>query len=282
MFKTLLELSKVKITFAVSLTTIAGYGLAYGQFSERMILPTIGLFLIACASAALNQYQERRTDAIMDRTKNRPIPSGRISAENALIYIISLSLVGAALIYFSSNLTAVILAFLAMLWYNGIYTPLKKKSAFAVIPGSVIGAIPPMVGWAAAGGDVFSTKLFLLAFFFFIWQIPHFWLLLMKYGPDYEKAGFPSLTSIYTDDQLKRITFIWTVATAISALFIPYFNISNTLFAFVAIASLSVVFILMFSGLLKSSKAMNRRKYFMYINFFLLSVLISLYIDILV
>ena len=103
---TLLELSKVKITFAVSLTTITGYVLASGRFDAGLILPTLGIFLLACGSSALNHYQERDRDAQMERTRNRPIPSGRISANGALITALILSGAGSLLIYYGSGMVA--------------------------------------------------------------------------------------------------------------------------------------------------------------------------------
>jgi len=277
-----LELAKVRITMAVTLTTIAGYALANGGFTLKMIPPAIGLWLIACGSAALNQYQERHQDAIMERTKHRPLPSGKISEFHAQVFILIITVAGALIILYSSNFTALILSLLALVWYNLIYTPLKKISAFAVIPGSVIGALPPAVGWVAAGGYLLDPKIIILSFFFFIWQIPHFWLLLMKFGNQYEQAGFPSLTNIYSDAQLKKITFMWTVATSISAMFIPFFNISATIYAKIFISILSVLLIVSFADLFAGKKIFNIKKYFFAINIFLLLVLISIYTDVII
>ncbi|MFC2114526.1 heme o synthase [Bacteroidota bacterium] len=274
-----IELAKVRITFAVSLTTITGYVLANGGFSHQMWLPTLGLFFVACGSAALNQYQERNLDATMERTKNRPIPSGQISEFQALLFILIVTTSGALMILFTSNLLAMALALLALVWYNAIYTPLKRKSAFAVVPGSVIGALPPVVGWVAAGGSLADPKIWILAFFFFIWQIPHFWLLLMKYGKQYEQAGFPSLTQLYSVPQLKRITFMWTLATALSCLFIPFFGVTHSYITGIMLFVISVILIIIFSGLLQTNQNFKTFRYFMVINVFLLLVIISLTID---
>jgi len=217
----LAELSKIRITFAVALTTIAGYLLASGRFDSGMILPTLGIFILACGSSALNHYQDSDRDILMERTKNRPIPAGKISRNNTLLIAILLSAIGSALIYIGSDFVGFQLGLLALIWYNAIYTPMKRKTAFAVIPGSVIGAIPPVVGWVAGGGSITDPHAVILAFFFFIWQVPHFWLLMLRYGKEYEKAGYPAITSLYSDKQVRYITFLWTFATAISALMIP-------------------------------------------------------------
>lgn len=278
--KTLLELSKVRITFAVALTTITGYVLANGAFDTGLIIPTLGIFILACSSSALNHFQEKDQDALMTRTKNRPIPSGRISANGALTFAFVIGVIGSYLIYIGSNFLGLQLALLAMIWYNAIYTPLKKRTAFAVVPGSVIGALPPMVGWVAGGGSITDPHALILAFFFFIWQVPHFWLLMLKYGEEYKKAGFPSITSVYTPRQLKNITFIWTFSTAIVALMIPFFGITRSFIVSIGLILASIWLIWIFLKLLKKDDApFNPFYYFMRINYFVLVVMIFLSID---
>lgn len=221
-----LELAKVRITFFVAVSTAVGFIQFAGELSTRIILPSLGVFILACGSSAINHYQEKNTDAIMDRTKNRPLASGKISALAGLTFAVVLIIIGSASIYFSAGYTALILGWVTLFWYNLFYTPLKKKFALAVVPGSVVGALPPVIGWVAAGGYLWDPHAMALALFFFIWQIPHFWLLLLIYGQDYEKAGFPTLTKIFSDAQLSRITFIWIIALAISSLLIPLFSFS--------------------------------------------------------
>jgi protoheme IX farnesyltransferase len=277
---TLLELSKVRITFAVSLTTITGYVLASGRFDAGLILPTIGIFILACGSSALNHYQEKDKDAQMERTRNRPIPNGRISENGALVFAVLLTIIGSAIIYIGSGFLAMQLGILALIWYNAIYTPLKKKTAFAVVPGSVIGAIPPMVGWVAGGGSLADPRALIIAFFFFIWQVPHFWLLLLKYGKEYEQAGFPSITSFYSDKQIKNTTFIWTMATAVTALMLPVFGIVNSTIMSIGLLIAVVWLVVVFSKLLKpGDQKFNPRYYFIKINYFVLFMIIFLSVD---
>jgi protoheme IX farnesyltransferase len=216
----------------------------------------------------------------MERTKNRPIPSGKISANGALIFSIFLILAGSGLIYIGSGFLAMQLGVLALIWYNAIYTPLKKRTAFAVVPGSVIGAIPPMVGWVAGGGRLDDPRALIIAFFFFIWQVPHFWLLLLKFGKEYEKAGFPSITSIYTDKQIKNTTFIWTMATAVTALMLPVFGIINSAIMGAGLLTAVMWLVVVFSKLVRpSEEKFNARYYFMKINYFVLFIIIFLSID---
>lgn len=280
MLKTILELSKIKITFAVMLTTITGYVLAAQSFSFEMIITVFGLFILACGSAIINQYQEHKDDAKMVRTSGRPIPSGRISAKNALLLGSSFSIVGSLMIFFNSGLIAMSLGILALIWYNAIYTPLKKITPFAVIPGSVIGALPPLVGWVAGGGSLSDPRALIMAFFFFIWQVPHFWLLMLKYGQQYEEAGFPSLQKYYSEKHIRRITFLWTFSTAITALMLPTFKVVSSMITAIGILALSTWLIFSFIRILKFDTVIFKpMKYFMKINIYVLFIIVLLTID---
>ena len=221
----ILELTKIKITAFVTLTTAFGFVVASGSINERIVLPILGVLLLACGAAVINHLQERKTDALMERTKNRPLPSGKVKPSSAVLLAIVLLVIGSVLLSLTTGFIALGLGLLNLVWYNVIYTPLKKKTAFAIIPGSLVGAIPPAIGWVAAGGSLADPRIAIISFFFFIWQIPHFWLLLFIYGKDYESAGFPSLTKIFSLNQLGRVTFIWILTTIIICLSFPLFGI---------------------------------------------------------
>jgi len=221
----ILELTKFRIALFAAFSTSAGFILAKQGFSNAMMTAVLGVFFLACGSCALNEYQERHTDRLMERTRGRPIPSQRLNAATALKIAVFLLSLGAMVLLKDANGIVLGLGVLAIFWYNGLYTFLKRKTAFAVIPGALVGAIPPLLGWVHGGGRPFDPQILALAFFFFIWQIPHFWLLLLNYGRDYEKAGFPSLTRIFTPAQLRRITFTWVFATAVACLMIPLFGL---------------------------------------------------------
>jgi len=269
-----MELAKVRITFFVTITTFVGYLMFDGTVHTQLVWVLLGIFLLASGSAALNQYQEYELDALMDRTKNRPIPSGAISPKHGLVFAVILSLIGSYMLYVSAGLATMELGLLALLWYNAIYTPLKRKTAFAVIPGSVIGAIPPLVGYVAAGGNLLDSNILAFSFFMFMWQIPHFWLLVMRNGNDYRKANFPTISDLYNQGQLKSITFVWTSATAVSSLLLPLMNVFSSLgliiLLFIGLFSLIIGFATIFK------KEFSRKlvfKYFMGINIYLLYVL---------
>ena len=217
------ELTRARVTVAVTLTSVTGYLAAAGRLEWAMWLPVLGVFLMASGSSALNQVQEARTDGMMKRTRNRPIPAGRVERTTAFFIAGMLVLLGLfCLASVEENTSAsVFLGVFALVWYNGVYTPLKRLTAFAVVPGALIGAIPPVIGYAAAGGDPTDPFILLVASFFFVWQIPHFWLLLLMWGDQYRDAGLPTLTRVFSQRQLQRITFMWILATATGGLCLP-------------------------------------------------------------
>lgn len=281
LLKLYLDLSKVRITFAVTLTTLVAYLMKSGKFDGTLWATVGGLFLLACGSAALNQYQEWDTDAKMARTKNRPIPSGKISPTHALIFALSLIAIGSAILYYFSGFLAMQLGILTLIWYNAVYTPLKKKTAFAVVPGSLIGALPPMVGYAAAGGSISDPSIIAFSFFMFMWQIPHFWLIVIRHSKDYETAGFPSTTAIYSETQIKGITFVWVTATAVASVLLPLMGVFNNISLKIILFMIIAALIFAFSRfLLKSSEGSKIFKYFMGINAYLLLILILIVVGV--
>jgi protoheme IX farnesyltransferase len=221
----LLELTRVRITAMVTVTTATGYFLAAESLSKSIWLPIAGVFLLASGSSALNQCQDRRIDARMARTRSRPIPTGRMDMSLALFLSVLLILLGLfVLASISTNMhLLLLLGGFALVWYNGVYTYLKRVTPFAVVPGALIGAIPPIIGYVAAGGSPTSPSIQLLAAFLFIWQIPHFWLLLLMCGSQYGDAGLPTLTGTFSQRQLLRLTFMWVIATAAGGLVFPTF-----------------------------------------------------------
>ena len=225
LLKIIFELGKVRSSLPVALSALAGYVLYSGKADGQGMLLMIGVFFMSCGSGALNHWQERKTDALMPRTKKRPIPSGRISPALGLTVVLGYTLTGSLILAFSNPMVALVLSWATLASYNLIYTPLKKVTAFAVIPGSLVGALPPLIGWTAAGGAVWAEPILIVAIFFFIGQIPHFWLLLLLFGDQYKLAGLQSLTDIFSALQIKRITYTWVLTTIASALLVLIFVI---------------------------------------------------------
>lgn len=275
-----LELTKFKLSFAVALSPVAGYFM-FGKIEALSLTAVfIGTLLLALAVAALNQFQEREYDAQMQRTAQRPIPAGWVTPNETLIGVTTLLLVGTLVLWFFTNPMTTALGLLNGLWYNGLYTPMKRKSAFAVIPGGVCGAIPPMMGWTAAGGDITHPKIVILAAFFFVWQVPHFWLILLKYGQEYSKAGLPSVTDIWSQKQLKSITFIWMLTTGVSALLLPVFEMVSILVLKILLVVITFGYMYYtYKSLYNTNGKVNFFMAFIAINIFLILIMILLVIQ---
>jgi protoheme IX farnesyltransferase len=275
-----LNLCKVRIAFFSALSAATGYLLVAFREPSGILLPLGGVFLLACGACALNQYQERDIDALMIRTHDRPIPSGKVRPRHALY--LSFLLIGAGISFLApgGGLPAMGLGIFALLWYNGLYTYLKRVTPFAAIPGALIGAIPPAIGWVSGGGALSDPHIMIVLFFFLIWQIPHFWLLLLNYSGDYERAGLPSLSRKFSSIQLKRVISIWISATAVACLLIPFSG--AVYFSFTKVLLLSVSLWLVWNGTRLLWNIPTDTLYgrvFSTMNIFILAVMVFLSVD---
>ena len=209
----------MRISLFSAFSAAMGLLLSADRIGSGILGVTCGVFLLSCGACALNQYQERDMDAIMARTAGRPLPSGRIKPVNAIYFSAALQFFGYTALFLTGGMAPLLMGFFALVWYNGVYTFLKKKTAFAAIPGALTGVVPPAMGWVTGGGTLSDHRLIAVCFFFMMWQVPHFWLLLMDRGEEYKKAGLPSLAALFSRSQMRRILFVWISAAAVSALF---------------------------------------------------------------
>ncbi len=188
------ELFKARLTGLVLLTTLVGFYLGQqGGINWLLLVNTLaGTGLLACGAAALNQYLERDFDALMERTAGRPLPMGRIQPQLVVVLGGVLSVVGLLWLAFGVNLLTAVLGALTLISYLFIYTPLKRKTTLNTVIGAVPGALPPLMGWTAARGDLSIGGWALFAILFF-WQLPHFLAIAWMYREDYAKGGFVML-----------------------------------------------------------------------------------------
>ena len=195
-----IALTKPRLNFLVVASSAAGYylGTANSVSGWLMAQAVVGTALVAAGSAVLNQLYERDTDALMRRTRQRPLPDGRISNIDALIFGIALSVAGVVMLAVRANLLAAGLALATLVVYLLVYTPMKRQTPLSTVVGAVPGALPPLIGWTAARGTVDAGGLSLFAIVF-LWQIPHFMAIAWMYRDDYSKAGFPMLPVIEPD-----------------------------------------------------------------------------------
>jgi protoheme IX farnesyltransferase len=195
-----IALTKPRLNFLVVLTSAAGYYLGATSSIDlvRMGEAVAGTALVAGGAAVLNQVYERDTDKLMRRTRMRPLPDGRVTAKEAGIWGLALSLAGLAWLTIATNLFAAGLALVTLVVYLIVYTPMKRRSALATLVGAIPGALPPLIGWTAAHGSASSGGWALFAILF-LWQIPHFMAIAWMYRDDYGQAGFPMLPVIEPD-----------------------------------------------------------------------------------
>src|SRR5256712_9354091 len=187
----LMELTKPRITFLVLITTLVGFYMGSREGMNFLLLfhTILGTGLVASGASALNEYFERDLDARMVRTRNRPLPGGRLVPNEALIFAAVISVAGIGyLLYFANALTAA-LGTATVARYILVYTPLKTRTALCTLIGAFPGAAPPVMGWTAARGEIDAIALSLFAILF-LWQMPHFFAIAWIFTEDYTRAGF--------------------------------------------------------------------------------------------
>ena len=279
MIKDFFVVTKFKLSFAVSLSALFAYIMAKGEIGLDMFLATLAVLLVAMGVSTLNQVQEYRSDAKMTRTKNRPIASGRMTPQTGTIIALSLIALSMLLIYNLLGLTGVNLFMFAFIWYNAMYTPLKKKSALAVIPGAILGVIPPAIGWLVAGHSLKELEFIAIAAYYFIWQVPHFWLLVMLFHGDYKDGGYPTAMKLFGQASLRRLTFVWLIFTIQAGIFLVWaFEVYPVTMLFTALVGVWA-FISSFELLKSSFELKNARSVFWKINAAFLAIVILLSID---
>jgi protoheme IX farnesyltransferase len=193
-------LAKPRLNLLVVVSALAGYVMASGDTHDvwRLVCMIIGTGLVAGGASAFNQIIEREPDALMQRTRLRPMPDGRLATRDAWIFGTVLTVAGLAVLALGANLLSATVAFVTMASYAVVYTPLKRRSSFATVIGAIPGALPPVIGWTAAL-DELSQGAWVLFGIVFLWQLPHFLAIAWIYRDDYARAGFPMLPVIDPD-----------------------------------------------------------------------------------
>ncbi len=222
------EITKMRLALSVVFSSVAGYLLGVEVISwSTLLLLTVGGYCMVGASNAFNQIIERDLDKLMDRTKDRPIPSGRMSVNTAFIIATIFTIIGITVLYTINPKTAMFGA-ISIFIYVSLYTPLKTKTPLSVFVGAIPGAIPFMLGWVAATNDfgIEPGTLFMVQFF---WQFPHFWAIGWFLYDDYKKGGFFMLPTGKKDKGTAVQVLIYTIWTVVTSL-IPVFGVTGDLY----------------------------------------------------
>jgi protoheme IX farnesyltransferase len=255
-----LALLKPSVMQLVVFTAIVGLVVAPGTIN-----PVVGLIAVLCiaigagGSAALNMWYDRDIDAIMSRTLNRPIPAGRMSAEEALVFGMVLSLFSVALLGLATNWVAAGLLAFTIFFYAVVYTMwLKRRTPQNIVIGGAAGAFPPMVGWAAVTGAV-SMESVVLFLIIFLWTPPHFWALALYKQSDYGAAGVPMMPNVVGNQSTKVQIFVYSLLLAASAMLPAWLGFAGLVYTFVA-AITGFSFIALAWRLMRTSDDVSMRK----------------------
>lgn len=228
------QLIKPRLVLMVLLSTVTGYYLASINFADsfKFWMTLLATGLVACGSMTLNEVLEVDTDSKMTRTQNRPLPAGRLSVREALIFGVITSALGFTIFVSAINLLSFVLALMTWAGYLFVYTPLKSKTSLSTIVGAVPGALPPLIGWASAEGHI-SIHGFILFLIVFFWQLPHFLAIAWMYREDYERAGLPILSVIDREGKFVARQMILNMCALMPVSLLPtIFMLTGTIYFF--------------------------------------------------
>ena len=237
-------LAKPRLNLLVVASALAGYVMAGGDLSNAVaVLCTIaGTALVAGGASAFNQVFERVPDKLMRRTRLRPVPDGRLQPFESLVFATALALAGLMLLGAAVNVLSAEVALATLLTYALVYTPLKRRSSFATVVGAIPGALPPVIGWAAARGDL-SRGAWVLFAIVFLWQLPHFLAIAWIYRDDYARAGFLMLPVIEPDGRSTARQAVFYCAALLPVSLAPtLLGMTNTIY-FAAALGLGLLFL---------------------------------------
>lgn len=272
-----MRLAKVQLCLLIACSSGFGSSLVSAA-SVREILPvSLGVLLLAMGAATLNSLQEIKADGCMQRTKGRPLVRGELSKRFALVQTALLVCSGLAIIQLASqSMTAPALGLLALLLYNGLYTPLKKVTLYALVPGAICGAIPPLIGLSAMGADLISSKALLLSALLILWQIPHFFLVQLQHKHDYLASVYPSFLRLFSEQGLRKIAVVWVCSLGfVMILFAISAMVENQTQRYLVVIN-SLVFAFAISRQLLSDKSKNYKLLFISLNCMLVTHMLIL------
>ena len=282
--KNLIKFTRFFLSLAVSLSALFTYLIATQDPNIEILMPTLGVLLLALGSSSLNQIQEKKYDQQMNRTKTRPYASNIYSFQKAITISMFLLLGATLLLYLSMDILGLYCIVFTLFVYNIIYTYLKSITHWALILGSFLGVVAPTIGWLIANNlilnSLYELKFMYIFIIYFVWQVPHFWLLVLMNEDDYKKAGFPTLKDKIGELGLMRTIATWnaiSIANAIALVLIS--NTNNLIWIITLIASIYMLFnsYKLFTNTNPKKKFFKIK--FMELNTYILLIMILLMVD---
>jgi len=225
----MIRLFRLRLALLNGVSAVAGCLLFPAPAATGELLGALfGVALLAAGASALNQVLERDLDLLMVRTRLRPLPSGKLTPGTAAA-IGGLCMMGGLLVLGAvGGSLPLLLGMAAIVWYLGIYTPLKRRTSLALPSGAVCGAFPPLIGWCLAGGNPADYRVILLAGLLYLWQIPHFWLFQRRHADDYRRAGLPLFAPRGNGAHTVWLCRLWIVAVVAAAMLLPLFGLIHS------------------------------------------------------
>ena len=220
------RLIRLPLSGMVAVSALAG-ALVMSPYLPPQKLWTLGwgIFLLSASCSVLNQVQERHSDALMRRTCSRPLACGALSPKVGMVIGLLLATGGVAILLVTAGSLPALLGLGATAWYLAVYTPMKRVSSMAVIAGTPCGALPPLIGWVAAGGDPLDPRPMVLVLLMVLWQVPHYWLLALPDRDELRRAGFKVMPVKFSSHQLISISHFWMLGMVTSTLLLPLMHL---------------------------------------------------------
>lgn len=271
------QIAKVPLCLLVAFSAFFGYFLAIPQSFVPGLLVFLGVLMLATGAATLNSVQERRADQAMGRTRSRPLVQGVVSRRRGLLQAQLLLGLGFFILYVGfPTLAPVLTGILSVFLYNFLYTPLKHKTVWAIIPGALCGAVPPYIGWLAAGGSYFSPLIMGVVALFIVWQIPHFWLVVLDNQRDYHSSDIPNMLKMMPVRSLRRVSIVWVLSlvTILHIIVLLLVDIASLGRAIISFGSL--FFLIFYAYQLGFKNRLSYRFLFIALNIFMFMVMVIL------
>ncbi|MDA8429597.1 MAG: protoheme IX farnesyltransferase [Geobacteraceae bacterium] len=226
MITALARLFRLRLALLNGVAALGGAMLFPLPVDSRLLwMVFIGVTLLAAGGSAINQALEHELDRVMIRTRLRPVAQGRMKPVQAALLGLAIVLAGVALLGVAGGSRPALAGALGIFWYLAVYTPLKRRTPYALAAGAVCGALPPVIGWGCAGGSLPDYRIMLLAGLLYLWQIPHFWLFQRRYAADYRAAGFPLLAAATREGALPGLFGLWIAALVSATMLLPAFGL---------------------------------------------------------